>query len=201
MHFASVSLDTLGLVAQVVLWGSVLLLGFLLVGVLRALALLRWRLDQLEATTPRYVGRSGLKPGTKAPDFILPSVTGKEIALRDLAGRKVLLVFLQSGCQPCQRIVPELNRLQYTSDLCVVAVNRGEVQAVQQWTRAVRADFPVLIQEGRNLSRRYEVVATPFAFLIDEQGTIASKGIISNGRHLRFLLAGASVDVPVPISS
>jgi hypothetical protein len=112
----------------------------------------------------------------------------------------VLLVFLQSGCQPCQRIVPELNRLQHTSDLRVVAVQSGAVQAVQQWTQEVRADFPVLIQEGRKLSSRYEVVASPFAFLIDEQGAIASKGIISNGQHLRFLLAGARVEAPVDVS-
>jgi hypothetical protein len=30
-----------------------------------------------------------------------------------------------------------------------------------------------------SVSRRYEVFATPFAFLINEQGVISSKGIIS----------------------
>jgi hypothetical protein len=51
------------------LWIVVLLLGFLLWGALRALALLRWRLDELEAITPKRIGRSGLRPGNKAPDL------------------------------------------------------------------------------------------------------------------------------------
>ena len=64
------------LLSYVILWLALLFLGFLLLGALRALALLRWRLEQLEAITPTRVGRSGLKPGKKAPDFTLPSVAG-----------------------------------------------------------------------------------------------------------------------------
>jgi hypothetical protein len=59
-----------------VLWVVVLFLGFLLLGALRAVALLRWRLEQLEATTPSRLGRSGLRIGKKAPDFTLPGISG-----------------------------------------------------------------------------------------------------------------------------
>ena len=69
------------LVSYVALWLLVLLLGFLLLGALRALGLLRWRLEQLEATTPRRIGRSGLRLGKKAPDFTLPTISGGEVAL------------------------------------------------------------------------------------------------------------------------
>jgi hypothetical protein len=101
-------LNASGLASYALLWVVVLLLGFLLLGTLRALALLRWRLEQLEATTPSRVGRSGLRPGKKAPDFTLPSVEGVEVALHDLVGRKVFLVFTQAGCGPGQQIMPEL---------------------------------------------------------------------------------------------
>jgi hypothetical protein len=57
------------LISYVALWLVVVCLGFLLLGALRALGLLRWRLEQLEATTPSRTGRGGLKPGKKAPDF------------------------------------------------------------------------------------------------------------------------------------
>ncbi len=59
------------------LWLVVLLLGFLLLGTLRSLGLLSWRLEQLEATTPKRLGRDGLKPGKRAPDFTLPGVEGR----------------------------------------------------------------------------------------------------------------------------
>jgi len=45
-----------GLVSNLVLWVVTAVLGFLLLGALRALALLRWRVEQLEATTPSRLG-------------------------------------------------------------------------------------------------------------------------------------------------
>src|SRR6516164_7561027 len=164
------------LVTSVLLWGSVLFLGFLLLGALRTLALLRWRLEQLEATTPGRTGRGGLKPGKKAPDFTLPCVSGGEVSLHDFAGRRVFLVFTMSGCKPCHGIVPELNRLQRRGDVQVLVVNNGELEATRQWAGEAGACFPVLAQQQFGVSKPYETYATPFAFLIDEKGVIASKG-------------------------
>ncbi len=172
------------------LWAAVLLLGFLLLGALRALGLLRWRLEQLEATTRSRLGRGGLKPGKKAPDFTLPSASGGEVSLHDFAGRRVFLVFTQSGCKPCHRIVPELNKLQ-RGDVQVLVVNNGEMEATRQWAGETQATFPLLVQQQFSVSKRYEMYATPFAFLIDERGVIASKGIINNSQHIGFVLSGA----------
>ncbi|MBI3462255.1 MAG: redoxin domain-containing protein, partial [Planctomycetes bacterium] len=99
-------MSTFLLVSNIVLWSVVLIVGFLLLGTLRSLGLLSWRLEQLEATTPSRIGRGGLKVGKKAPDFTLPSAANGELSLHDFAGRKVLLVFTQSGCSPCKAIVP-----------------------------------------------------------------------------------------------
>jgi methylamine dehydrogenase accessory protein MauD len=184
-------METIWLTAFLALWAVVLFLGFLLLGALRALGVLSWRLEQLEATTPRRVGRDGLKPGKKAPDFSLPSADGKEVALHDFAGRKVLLVFTQSGCSPCKTIVPELNRLGPAEQ--VVVVNNGNADATRKWSAEVGACFPVLAQEKFSISKKYEVFATPFAFLIDEKGVIASKGIINNRQHIRYVLSGTRV--------
>lgn len=181
---------TLLLLSSVVLWLAVLLVGFLLLGALRSLALLRWRLEQLEATTPSRLGRNGLKRGKKAPDFVLPSTGGTEVALHDFAGRKVLLVFMQAGCSPCHAIVPELNRRG--GDVQVVVVNNGDADATRKWADEVEPRFPVLVQESFSVSKRYEVFATPFAFLIDERGVIRSKGIINNKQQIGFVLSGAA---------
>jgi methylamine dehydrogenase accessory protein MauD len=183
-------MQSIWLIAFVALWVVVLFLGFLLVGTLRALGLLTWRLEQLEATTPRRVGRDGLKPGKKAPDFALPGADRKEIALRDFAGCKVLLVFRQLGCSPCTHIVPELNRLR-GSAVQVVVINNGDPEATRKWGEELGVRFPVLAQDCFSVSKRYEVFATPFAFLIDEKGIIASKGIINTRQHIRYVLSGA----------
>jgi methylamine dehydrogenase accessory protein MauD len=182
-------LTALWVISYVLLWGIVLFLGFLLLGTLRALGLLRWRLEQLEATTPSRLGRSGLRPGKKAPDFTLPSVAGGDIALHDFAGRKVLLVFTQAGCSPCHAILPELDRLS-AGDAQVVVVHKGDMKSTQAWAAKLRVRFPVLVQDGLDLSRKYEAFATPFAFLIDEKGKIAAKGIITSKEHIGYVLSG-----------
>jgi methylamine dehydrogenase accessory protein MauD len=179
------------LLSYVILWLVLLFLGFLLLGALRALALLRWRLEQLEAITPTRVGRGGLKPGKTAPDFTLPAADGGDASLHDFAGRRVFLVFTQSGCKPCHRILPELNKLQRGGDVQVLVVNNGEPEETQRWADEAHAAFPVLAQQQYTVSKRYEMYATPFAFLIDERGVITSRGIINNGKHIGFVLSGA----------
>ncbi len=184
-------MSTLLLVSSIALWLVVLFLGFLLLGALRALGILKWQLEQLQATTPSRLGRDGLRLGKKAPGFNLPSADGKEIALADYAGRKVLLVFTQSGCNPCKAIVPELNRLERRGTHQVLVVNNAAPEKTSAWAREVDAHFPVLAQENYALSKRFQVFATPFAFLIDERGIITSKGLAGSKQHLNFVLSGA----------
>jgi methylamine dehydrogenase accessory protein MauD len=187
------------LASIIALWLAVLLIGFLLMGTLRALGLLQWKVDQLEATRPPRGNRSGLKPGTKAPEFTLSNLEGEELSLTDFAGRRILLVFVQSGCGPCHDIVPELNRLQESGQLQVVVINSAEPDEAREWVQETDADFPVLIQDRYEVSKKYEVFATPFAFLIDERGTVAAAGIVSSKQYLGFLLdAAEAYQQPIP---
>jgi methylamine dehydrogenase accessory protein MauD len=187
---ATGAVTTFLLISSIVLWVFVLLLAFLLLGALRNQGLLSWQVEQLKATAPTRLGRSGLRLGKKAPDFTLLSIAGGEVSLHDFGGRKVLLVFTQTACSPCRAVMPELNRLP-DDGLQVLVVNNGDIKRTRAWAAEVSPRFPILVQEGPSLSRRYEVFATPFAFLINEQGVIVSKGIVNTGQHIRFVLSGA----------
>jgi methylamine dehydrogenase accessory protein MauD len=179
------------LISIIMLWTVILMLGFLVLGALRALGLINWRLDQLELTRPSRLGRDGLKPGKEAPDFTLPCTSGGEISLHDFAGRKVLLVFTQSGCGPCHDMAPEFNRVHAKGEHEVLIVNNGEPDDTREWAAEVQARFPILMQEKFSVAKRYEIFATPFAFLIDENGTIASSGIVGSAQYLGYVLTGA----------
>ena len=74
-----------------------------------------------------------------------------------------------------------------------MVINNGDPESTRKWSAAVGARFPVLAQDKFSISKRYEVFATPFAFLIDEKGVIASKGIINNRQHIRYVLSGARI--------
>jgi methylamine dehydrogenase accessory protein MauD len=129
-----------------------------------------------------------------APDFTLPNIDGQDVSLHDYAGRPLLLVFVQPRCGPCHAIVPELNRLiRRGAAVQILAVNNGLPDDARQWAAETGAQFPVLTQQSRKVSTRYEVFATPFAFLIDEQGIVRAKGIVGSKRHLAYILSGERV--------
>jgi methylamine dehydrogenase accessory protein MauD len=180
--------DSIWLARHLVLWSVALGLGFLLVGALQALRIRGWRVEQLEIA---LCSRLGLTPGTSAPAFSLPSVQGARITLRSFTGRRVLLAFTNANGQPWRQLLPELNRLQRQHSLQVLLIETGGPQAAQQLVGEGQAAFPVLLQQTRNVVKRFRVPAMPFAFLIDEQGVIASEGIINNAQHICFVLSGA----------
>ena len=184
-------MNTFLLVSVIALWAVVLVVGFFLLGTLRSLGLLEWRFDELEATRPSRKGREGLAPGKHAPEFTLPSATDGKVSLSDFAGRKVLLVFTQSGCSPCHDIAPELNDVQAKGEHQVLVVNHGEPQDAAEMAAEVEARFPIVTQNDWDISKKYQVFATPYAFVVDEEGTIASKGIAGNPQYLRNVLTGA----------
>lgn len=121
------------------------------------------------------INRNGLTPGTFAPAFTLPRVGGGELSLDDYKGRRVLLVFSDPDCGPCDVLAPLLERLATeTPGVSVVMVSRGDPER----NRAKRAEhgltFPVVLQEQWQLSRQYAKFATPIAYLIDPEGRVAA---------------------------
>jgi peroxiredoxin len=135
----------------------------------------RRRLGAERSLTESRIEREGLRAGTKAPDFVLPDVDGKTVSLADYRGRKVLLVFSDLHCGPCEELAPglaELQREHAESNLQVVMVGRGDPGENRRKAREHGFDFPVVVQKGWKVSKTYGIFATPVAFLIDERGVI-----------------------------
>jgi peroxiredoxin len=123
------------------------------------------------------IKRDGLGAGTVAPDFTLPDLKGSRRSLKRFRGRRVLLVFSDVGCGPCEALVPDLNRIQQehrNDNLEVVMVSRGDVDENKKKAKELDIKFPVLLQKGWEVSKDYAMFATPVAYLIDEDGVITN---------------------------
>lgn len=121
------------------------------------------------------IEREGLKAGTHAPSFSLPDIHGRVRTLEEFHGRRVLLVFTDPHCGPCDHLAPELVRLhrQHRDNGCAfVMVGRGSPEENRRKAAQHGIEFPLVIQEHWKLSKAYGIFATPVAFLIDEQGVI-----------------------------
>jgi peroxiredoxin len=137
------------------------------------------------------IGRNGLAAGTLAPVFRLPRVDGGELALDKYRGRRVLLVFSDPDCGPCNELAPELERLHCGSpDLQVVMVSRGDHQTNQSKVAEHELTFPVVLQRRWEISRDYAMFATPVAYLIDEQGLTAADVAVGGGAILGLASRG-----------
>ncbi|MDR5781357.1 TlpA disulfide reductase family protein [Caballeronia sp. LZ065] len=121
------------------------------------------------------LNRSGLKAGTPAPNFRLPSVDGDELALEDFRGRRVLLVFTDPGCGPCQLLAPHLERIhREQKDLLVLMVSRQDPETNRQKVAMLGLTLLVVLQRNWEVSLQYATFATPVGYLIDERGVLGS---------------------------
>jgi peroxiredoxin len=119
------------------------------------------------------IARNGLKAGTPAPLFRLPRLDGGELALEDLRGHRVLLVFSDPHCGPCEALAPQLEQLHRNHpELHVVMISRGEPRENRAKVKEHGLTFPVVLQQQWEISRRYAMFATPIAYLINEVGII-----------------------------
>ena len=140
------------------------------------------------------IERNGLKPGTPAPDFELPTVGGETLSLDTYRGQRMLLVFSDPYCGPCETLLPELARLHRemeSGDLAVVMISRGEPQENQRKVEEHRVMFPIALQRKWEISKKYGIFATPVAYLIDEEGVIASE--VASGPEAILALVRFSV--------
>ncbi len=97
------------------------------------------------------LNRNGLKAGTVAPDFRLPRVDGGELLLEEYRGRRVLVIFSDPHCGPCNALAPQLQKFHRRHPaLEMVMISRRGVEA------------------------NYGMFATPIGYLVDESGVTVS---------------------------
>jgi peroxiredoxin len=121
------------------------------------------------------IEREGLKVGTLAPPFSLADVYGKTVSLEQFRGQRVLLVFTDHNCGPCDELAPHLVRLRQQhqdNGLAIIMVGRGSAEENKRKAEEHGFEFPVILQERWKLSKDYGIFATPAAFLINENGFI-----------------------------
>lgn len=175
------------LTSYVVLWGIVLFQGLVIFVLMRQLGI-------IYLGTAQGVGRDGIAAGQRAPDFTLPDLAGGLRSLAAFRGRSLLLVFGSTSCAPCRGLVPDLNAFAQThaADLDALFAIRGTPSETQRFVDDLGLHVPVGIYDDEELPEKYKARVTPFAFIIDGEGIVRSKGLANNRAHLDMLLNAAS---------
>ncbi len=138
----------------------------------------------LAAPAQKPAGKTHLKVGDMAPDFTLPSSTGKPISLSEFRGKKtVVLAFFPAaftgGC------TKELTAYQAgianfdTAGAQVLGISTDNAPTLRHWAEEhLKASYPLLSDFMRKVSAEYGVlvpergVANRTTFVIDTAGRI-----------------------------
>jgi peroxiredoxin len=142
------------------------------------------------------IERSGLKAGTRAPHFTLRTIYGRMVSLDEYLGRRVLLMFSDPHCGPCDEAARELARFhrRHGDDLALLMIGRGDAEENRRKAEEHGIDFPVVVQEKWRVSKDYGIFSAPVAFLIDEEGVIVRD--VAIGPNAILELAQEAIQTP-----
>ena len=114
--------------------------------------------------------------GAEAPDFVLKSVGGENLRLSEYRGEVVLINFWTSWCGDCRESMPALNDLyqryrEVGFQVLSVNVDRKREDAAEMAAN-LGMRHPVLFDEGRKVSKQYEIDSLPVMLLVDREGIV-----------------------------
>lgn len=130
-----------------------------------------------EAHDHSVPGLTSLPLGTEVAPFSLPDLNGETVALKDLAGRELLLVNWSPSCGFCVRMAPALAELQpalRARQIEPILIALGDADANRALVTEHGLDCRVLLQ-GDALVEMFGGMGTPVAYLVNGDGRIASE--------------------------
>lgn len=130
----------------------------------------------LALTVALAVSAAAQLKGVEAPDFVLKSVTGKNMRLSEHRGEVVMLSFWATWCGDCRAQLEQLagmySRYQDAGvTVLAVSLDQSERRA-GELTKSMKVAYPVLHDAGGDVGRLYEVSKLPAVVLIDRSGMV-----------------------------
>ncbi len=173
------------LTSQILLWIAILVLGVLVAALARQVGVLHERIAPAGALTLHQK----VNVGDKAPAMTLDTLEGKKVAIGGKRERRgQLIFFLSPDCPVCKTLLPVVRSASSAERgwLDVVLASDGDAAAHRRLVMAEGlTGFDYVLSE--DLGRYLGVSKLPYAVLIDEEGNIASLGLVNNREHLESL--------------
>lgn len=173
------------LASQLLLWIAVAVLGALVAALARQVGLLHERIAPAGALTLHQ----NVAVGDVPTSLELKTVGGGSLVVGGKrGGRSQLLFFTAPDCPMCKNLLPVLrSSLAAEADwLDAVLAGDGKENAYLAMARAHGLEHvPIILSEA--LGRSFGVSKLPYAVLLDQDGRVASLGLINSREHLESL--------------
>jgi peroxiredoxin len=131
--------------------------------------------------------------GTPAPDFILPSVDGREVKLAEVTAPVLLVVFLSNHCPYVRHVESVLGAFaaEYVDKgLATIGISSNDVvnypdddvPGLTEQVKRAGFTFPYLIDGSQDVAKAYGAACTPDFFLYDGQRRLVYRGAFDEAR-------------------
>ena len=172
------------LVSQALLWVVVVALGIAVVALARQVGVLHERIAPAGALT--------LHQHVNVGDAITPmeftTLDGSQVKVGGARGRSQLLFFVSPDCPVCKSLLPVFKSAAAAEKgwLDALLASDGNEGEQRRMVKALGLEgFPFVLSE--RLGRTLGVAKLPYAVLLDEQGKVASLGLVNTREHLESL--------------
>lgn len=143
-----------------------------------------------ERITPvgAMINNNGPELGEAPAPMTLPSLNVGMVTLGGVQPKSTLVLFVSPSCPICKVLLPLMSGLQKQEHtwLNVVLASDGDEPAQRALIAKHKLEsIPYVLSQQLGLS--YRVAKLPFSVLLDERGTIISKGLINSREQLESL--------------
>lgn len=108
-----------------------------------------------------------------------PTLGGGTASLAEHKGKIVLVDFWATWCDPCKEEIPTLVRLHETlgpKGFVVLSVSMDdEPEDVAPFAKAMKINYPVILNGGENAPKGWIVPGLPTAYLIGRDGMVLNR--------------------------
>jgi peroxiredoxin len=113
-------------------------------------------------------------------NFTLTSLDGEKWTLHDMRGKVVLVNFWATWCPPCRKELPDLDALykKYRNQgFVVLAISDEQPDTVRSFLSKHKVAYPVLLDPGDLIHKRFNVDGIPKSYLYDRDGRLVAEAM------------------------
>lgn len=117
-----------------------------------------------------------LKPGTKAPVWILKGLDGTDVKSTSFDGKVVVLNFWATWCPPCVAEIPDFIEVQKElggKGLTFVGVSLDQSTVpVKKYVKRTKVNYPIVMGNSEVVKDFGNISGIPTTYVIDKSGVI-----------------------------